>query len=338
MSDPDPAKRIPKSLNTDANALGSYTLTDLAVGLLPAVLVVLATRVLLPQGATVFGITADTLTLPLAAVGIILGATVVYLTPEYADTTDWLTTAADYLLADKRLSHETARRKPAVRRVHPDHDAIERRDGAVVGAVEIDPPTMGLATTAEWSRKADGFEDVLNTIVEFPLQLYSTTEPFPVDDHLRGYEQRLTDPDVESNPQLARLIEGYVDWYRTELQQRPTTIRRHYAIVTVTPEAVRFDDESVRQQLVAVPYLGHVVKAITGGRAVERRAEMFETLDARLRRVEAGFREIEGCSAERLATDDLAGLVREFWTGQQHSSDTNVSRRMAPIIGGGEPR
>jgi hypothetical protein len=55
MQDRNPAKRIPKSLGTDANLLGTYTLTDLAVGLLPGVIVVLVTQIVLPSSLRVGG-------------------------------------------------------------------------------------------------------------------------------------------------------------------------------------------------------------------------------------------------------------------------------------------
>ena len=58
----DPAKRIPKSLGTDTQFLGKYSLTDLAVAGLPGVLVVLVTQVVIPPSLTVRGIPVSALT------------------------------------------------------------------------------------------------------------------------------------------------------------------------------------------------------------------------------------------------------------------------------------
>jgi len=47
-------------------------------------------------------------------------------------------------------------------------------------------------------------------VLGFPIQVYTTTEPFPVESYLDQFESRRTDPDVQSNPRLARLLDEYV--------------------------------------------------------------------------------------------------------------------------------
>jgi hypothetical protein len=212
---------------------------------------------------------------------------------------------------------------------------VERTDGAFVGIIQVTPPPMALATDGEWATKADAFQEFLNTSVEFPIQLYSTTRPFPVDDYLAHYEARRNDADVRSNPQLATLIDEYISWYRTELEQRRMTIRDHYVIVPVTPDEVRFERRSVTQRLTRLPVVGVFLKATLAPRRDEERAAMFEAVDDRLRQLRTGLREINGCDAQRVSGSEAAELLASFWAGEQveyDDADRVVTNR--PVIGG----
>lgn len=157
MKESNPTKRIPKSLGTEAKLFGTYTLTDLAVALLPGVAVVLLFQVAVPSSLTVGSFRVQALTLPLAGVAILVGALFVYLTPSYTTALDWLSTFLSFQRQSDELSHEDAKEYTHLERVHPDRDAIERTDGALVGMAQVDPPTMALATDDEWAETAESF-------------------------------------------------------------------------------------------------------------------------------------------------------------------------------------
>ncbi|WP_336361619.1 hypothetical protein [Haladaptatus sp. ZSTT2] len=335
MSTHDPTKRIPKSLGTDAKLFGTYTLTDLAVALFPGVVVILLTQVLAPSSFSVFGYSIETFTLPLAAVAIAVGVIFVYLTPTYTTSLDWIGTFIGYQRSEKALTHDEAKEYTQLERVHPRAGAIERTDGTVIGMVQVDPPSMALATDDEWRQKAESFQDFLNTTVEFPIQIFSTTQAFPIEEYLGRYEARLTDPDVKANSRLGELIENYIDWYRQDLDQRRMTIRDHYLIVTVAPTDVQFERESLTQKLAALPLLGLFVRAAFAPRVEEQREAMFDTLDERLRRVETGLRGIEGCGARRISAEDATRLIGEFWAGgSREYGDMSRVLRTRPLVGG----
>jgi len=60
---------------------------------------------------------------------------------------------------------------------------------------------------------------------------------------------------------------------------------------------------------------------------------MFETLTERLRRVETGLREIEGCTATQVDVANATRLVGEFWTGEQFTYDNlSATVRTDPIV------
>ncbi|WP_436927663.1 hypothetical protein [Halosimplex amylolyticum] len=335
--DDDATKRIPKSLGTDTKLLGQYTMTDLAVALFPGVVTVLLLQVVLPANVTVRGYHLDSLTLPLAGVMIALGGIFVYLTPAYTTSADWVTSMLTFHRRSSQLDHEAAKEYTQIERVYPDRGAIERTDGAVIGMVQVIPPTMALATSEEWATKAEAFQDFLNTTVEFPIQIYSTTQPFPVDEHLAEYESRLDDPDVEANPRLEALIENYVQWYEAELDERRMTIRDHYVVVPVTPAEVQFDEASLAQKLADLPVLGLFVRELFAPRKAIERAALIEELDDRLSRVQSGLRSIDGCTAHRVDATEATRIVGEYWSDEsQNYGQLDQVLRTRGIVGGGQ--
>ncbi|MDT3435550.1 hypothetical protein [Haloarcula sp. 1CSR25-25] len=334
MVERTPAKRIPKSLGTETKLLGSYTLGDIGVALLPAVAVVLLTQLVVPSSTRVAGYTIQTLLLPVAAVAACLGTVFVYVTPAYTSSLDWLVTMVRFHTTATEEPHSEALEHHQLARVYPTHDAIERRDGAVIGLVRVSPPSMALATDEEWGAMADGFQDFLNTTVTFPIQIYSTTQPFPVETYLDHYRDRLDDPDVKANPQLRTLIERYIDWYERDLAARQMTIRDHYVVVTVTPEEVQFERESVLAKVSDLPVLGVFVRAVTAPPLAVQRRELFTELDDRLSRVQSGLRDLDGCEARIVDASDATQLIGEFWAGQTlEYGDFERTLRTRPLVG-----
>ena len=335
MHDNNPAKRVPKSLGTEPKLLGSYTLADAALALFPGVLVVLGAQLLGPSSLTVGGYAVRTLALPFAVLAIAGGALFVYLTPEYTSSLEWLGTFVGYRTSDRTLGHDAARGLTLVERIHPGSNAIERVDGAMLGLVQVDPPSMALATEAAWRRTAEGFEDFLNTTVAFPIQIYSTTRPFPVGEYLSHYEARLEDADVRANPRLAALIEHYLDWYERDLEDRRMTIRDHYVVVAVTPGEIQFEQESLVQRLADVPIAGVLVGAILRSSSEDERQALLDALDDRLSRVEGGLRELEGCNARVVDVHESVQLVAIFWESEAAEyGDMNRVIRTSPLVGG----
>lgn len=335
MSADDSTKRIPKSIGTETKLIGNYTLTDIAVGLLPGVLVLLAVQMGIPPNARAFGYSVQTLALPLVMLAMGFGGLFVYLTPEYTTSTVWLGSCLSFHRSSSDHDHAAAAEHTLLERVHPRRGALERTDGAFVGMVQVEPATMALATSEEWRSAAESFEGFLNTTVEFPLQIYSTTQEFPVEEYVSHYENRLSDPDVRANPKLEALVENYVEWYRSDLHERPMTIRDHYLIVAVAPSEVHFERESIGGKLTQLPVLGPLLDAVVAPPITHEHEAMFEALDDRLRRVENGVREIDGCAARRVEVDEMVELVSSFWsTGPVEYGDARQAVRTRPIAGG----
>ena len=334
MAERNPAKRIPKSLGTETKLLWSYTLGDTAVVLLPAVAVVLLAQLVVPSSMRIAGYTIQTLLLPTVGVAIGVGAVFVYVTPAYTSSLDWLVTMIRFHTTATEEPHSEALDHHQLKRVYPDANVIERQDGAVIGLVRVSPPSMALATDEEWASTAESFQSFLNTTVTFPIQIYSTTQPFPVETYLDHYRERLEDPDVKSNTQLRTLIERYIEWYEQDLAARQMTIRDHYVVITVSPEEVQFERESILAALTDVPLLGVFVRALTAPPPETQREALFTTLEDRLSRVQAGIRDMKGCEAMVVDASDGAQVISEFWAGQTlEYGDFEEALRTRPLVG-----
>jgi len=335
MQERNPTKRIPKSLGTDAKLLGRFTLSDVAVALVPGVVVVLCVQLFVPPGLTVAGYHLQSLTIPVAGVLVLFGALFVSLTPMYATSMEWAESILGFYSGSTDHPHDEAKQYTQVERIHPEAGAIERTDGAMVGMVQVIPPTMALATDEEWAAKTESFQNFLNTTVEFPIQIYSTTRDFPAEEYLAHYEARLDDPDVAANPQLEALVEHYIEWYADELAERRMTIRDHYVVVPVAPDEIQFEADGVLAGLADVPVFGGFVRAVYAPHREVERVALCDELDERLRRVRTGLREIEGCNATRVDVTDAVRIVGEFWDGgsQEYGDIDQVLRTNAFVRG-----
>ncbi len=333
----DPGKRIPKSLNTEANLIGSYTLTDAAVALTPGVIVVLGFQWLIPPGLGFslagYSFTLSMLTLPLAAVGVLLGGVFVLLTPSYTSSLGWLQAALGFHRGERELDFEMACGETRFERAHLHRNAIERQDGALIGLVEVSAPLLALATPSEWAAHTRAFADFCNTTLEYPIQIYSTTRAFDVDSYLSTYEDRLSDPDVLANPRLSSLIEGYIEWYETELASREMTIREHYVIVSVHPDSLTFESNSILQKAITLPLIGVFARVLTGARERNRSKETaFDVLDERCRTIASGLRGIEGTHTKRVDAETAVGLLSEFWGTHNHPRTEDGVLRETPLV------
>jgi hypothetical protein len=84
-----------------------------------------------------------------------------------------------------------------------------------------------------------------------------------------------------------------------------------------------------------VPVFGVFVEAVLAPRRTEERAALFDTVDDRVRQLQDGLREIDGCDAQRVSAAEAAELLASFWTGDAvayDDADRAVTTR--PVVGG----
>lgn len=329
-----PAATIPKANGTEATILGRFTLSDIGVGLAPAAFLVVGVQSLVPPGTSILGVDSGSVVFAGGCIGLFIGSLIVAATPAYSTSLDWLRSIWSFLTGTRKLDHHDSRRLSQVRQVDRSLNVIERWDGAFLGMVRVSPVSMALETIEGWERKSAQFTDFLNSSVDFPIQIYSTTRPFPIEASLNHYQERLQDDDVQQNPQLARLIREYNDWVELDLRQAPPTIRDHFVIVPVSPTEVVFEPDSVSERLAGVPLVGSLVEMVYGDSGVARRAAMASMLEQRLQSVEAGLRDIEGCTSSRLSAVETARVIGRYWNGEDiEGIPIDSALRASTIVG-----
>lgn len=328
----DTPARIPNAIGTGTKLFGRYTLTDIAVGLTPAVAIALAIKLLVPSNLSVAGVTVQSVALPLVGIGVALGGVIVLLSPSHTDSLTWLTSVGEYFSSTRKQGPTAARDVAQVRRIHPTKNAIERSDGALLGMLSVDPASMALATEAEWAQQANAFSEFLNTRVEFPVQIFSTTRAVSTADHLAPYRRRLESGELDAN--LAALTREYIEWFESDIQRRESTVRDHYVVVAVPPRSVQFDDEAINGKLANLPVVGFLLQLWSQDPKSALRERQATELQSRLRRLEAGIRSIDGCAARQLPLEDSVRLIARYWRPDDAADSVDVPETATPVIGG----
>jgi hypothetical protein len=306
----------------------------------------------------------DALVVPALLGGLVVSAAVVTAAPSHRTAWAWLRDVARYygrrprvtLLATADSDHdattggltdytpftpeESTQELTGIKQAWPGAGAIERADGAVEGFLAVHPANMDMAMSGDWQQVQETAAEFANTELDFPLTLHATTRSFPAGDLVAQLDDRLNDPDVEANPQLQALLEGYRERRPAELAD---TQQVHYYLgVTVQPAEVRQRRQAERtpgEQLARLPVIGMlaapVMRRQAGRSQREREAAMLERLDGRLRTVRSEFIEdVSGWSATRLSTLELFTLGAEFWTGTEYEDgDAETLLREEPAVG-----
>jgi len=357
MSINDPTRRIPKKLRESDEFWRGYTLDDLLVGATPFMVGVVLTAYILPARYRFIGYAVS-------IAGLLVGALAIYATPDHMKASEWVKTYFHYLRRPREVEHvrynfgsvreqtdfpesrfyelsERTQELTDVERIHKERDAVERSDGAFVGAVRVEPANMALATDRKWEENVSAFADFFNNSVEWPVQMYSTTSKFPIKKYLRRRERRLDDDDVVGNPIFRRIIEEWLDWYPRELETRGTNLREHYIIVPVRRQDVTedTDTEGVTDALSDVPVVGSFVDALSSDGMLpeeEIEARALGELDERLSMVKnEGIQKLDGCRAHRVEAAGLVSILSEFWEGERAEyANAAALVRENPVIAG----
>lgn len=306
-----------------------------------------------PVGGLLLGASTgiDLLGIGLLLIGFLTAIVAVYAAPPQLTAWEWLRNVNRYVFKRPRVTYsyrtdqanesteggvieytpftieESTQELTNVERAWPGAAAIERSDGTMEAYIELEPSNMDFAMSDDWMKVQRQAEAFANNELDFPITLYATTKSFPADQLVEQLDNRLDDPDVESNPVFQELLEEYRD-------QRPDDLadarQLHYYLgVEVDRMAVyhRYEEElTPGEKLTRFPGIGFLFNPFVKRREdfseAELRAAMFEKLDDRIRTMRSEFIEkVPGWSARRLSTVELFVLNTEFWNGEEYSED-----------------
>jgi hypothetical protein len=299
--------------------------------------------------AAVAGLPSDYQVLGWTFLGVLLAASlvVVYLTPDDREPLGWLRAIGRFKRRPKRLTqhaeNETERTQTLtqIERTLPICGAVKRRDGTLVGLVEVEGADMALAEMEAWSAAGSGFEDLADAL-DGAFEVFSPARTVEPGRLAKGYVGRELDEDVRENPTLSALIETYQRELPREFRERGTAVRRFYVVVWVTEDEVRRQDHGALAARADLPIIGGLIRRVGLARREATDAEI-ETrqksiLSARKRAVENGVASIEGCSAAPVDAEHFAAVLTEYWTGVRTDHDGKPAPKTSlPVVTTGEP-
>lgn len=219
-------------------------------------------------------------------------------------------------------------------------NSITRLDGAVVGAVKIDPANMALENQDSWAQAVSSFANYANTTFDFKTQLYITGREIRAEDHTGHLTDRLNDKDVRDRPVLGQLMERFIDWYTARLDAQGAHTREYYIIVPVTDDDVKSPEEtgdSVIDYLATVPVVGTAFEKLqtrqndmTDG---QRERLKQQKLDARLDEIRRGANNLFGCRGGVVDTHRFAQILKEYWScGTEDYGDMEQALGTLPVV------
>ncbi|WP_115864242.1 VirB4 family type IV secretion system protein [Halorussus litoreus] len=317
------ARRIHQSLGGTTAFFRGYTLGELML-FVGVAFVTLIGVALVPA----------TFTIPLLGFGIMLSLLLGLLhkvKPSYLWLTEWLAARLGWAVKNKGYTHgednSEVRYLTRVGQIFP--HAIERSDGALVGAMKVEPANMALEDDEAWAKAVESLSEFVNSTVDFPAKFYITSRELDQDDAVREHQQRLGDADVRSRPVLKRLLEEYITTNTNQngdIDSESTTIREYYVITAVRDADIEQLDEtgdSVLAYLGTVPIFGRVVGRFQSDSLSEAERDRLkeDKLESRLGQIRRGGSSLYRCSVSPVDAYDLARVTKEYWTGRTEEYD-----------------
>jgi hypothetical protein len=318
----------------------------------------------LPVALLITGILADSVLVGIGsgAVAFVFCAGIVFVTPSYMTSMQYLRALREYLRRPKELLYtsnpdmdpdsyferieeeQTTTELTHVQRYY-DRGVIEREDGKLLAAVRLEPQSMDFAQGDEWAAVTRTTEEFANNALDFDCQFYVTSRRFPVESYTNELEARLEDEDIASLPMMRATLKELIQERPKELEEANLAPLHFYAIVSVGEGEVVTDttaDTSALEKLSNIGGLGIAFSIFASMRdnldELHTRARMLRKLDERVSTLENGLvRNIEGYDSSRVSTAEWVLTLEDYWKSQ--TMDFNQFEGVAdsaPIVGGNE--
>lgn len=335
-----------------------YTAMDAAAVFGPTVMLITIARLLSGR----FGLPDLLGPAYLVGIGVLLvWGTIIYVLPSWETPMDFVKYTYDFIMTPDTYEHvehnydsarEQKHESPAKwwhteTRTQDLHridefplggDVVRRRDGYLVGAIEVSSSNMTLAGRDKWSQNVDIFEDFLENSLDFDFTIYSPTRRFKKGEYVERHRDRLSDEDVRTNSVLEAVCADYSDWLDVKLGGSSTSTRRNFVLVAVGKHEVRYleDEETLTKNLSNIPVLGRLTKRFDDEADVDDdtlRDRQLVEVDRRLTSIEQScISELAGCSASRVTDGGLAELIYSHWEGEEFEGDMDELLRRYPVV------
>lgn len=218
--------------------------------------------------------------------------------------------------------------------------AVQRDDGALLGAVRITPAPMATKDEETWQKTVDSLARTLAAEVDYPAQWFNPMRSVDYESRRRKYLKRAKELRQQGRLHrknkyhiLSDICEERAETVGT--LQETTMVREYYFIVAVEPEeaVVSIDDD---EGLSSLPVIGN---AITHDRLAEQQGsekhvrDLLDTLKSRVESVAQAIRTLEGVKTQPVSSTEFAKVLADYYRGEDiHSyADFNSLIREAPV-------
>lgn len=332
----DETRHIHDTLGGDQEFLRGLTAKDIMLMFGPFVIL------LFPLGLP---FTPSTLTIPIFGLAIAtlpLMGLLYKTTPAHLTLSESLQSKISWLIKKKTYRLGTRSLDESLYTTQIDEvreNSIHRTDGAVVGAVKINPANMALENQDSWTQAVSSFANYANSTFEFKTQLYITGREIHADDHTTHLKDRLDDKDVRDRPVLQQLTERFINWYTGRLDTQGAHTREYYIIVPVTDNDIKTPDEadtSVIDVLSDAPFIGNLFNRVqtrqTDMTDAQQERLKQQKLDSRLDEVRRGANNLYGCRGTVVDSYYFAQILKEYWScGTEDYGDIKQALGTLPI-------
>ncbi|WP_129113856.1 VirB4 family type IV secretion system protein [Halegenticoccus tardaugens] len=223
--------------------------------------------------------------------------------------------------------------------------AVERDDGALIGAVRITPANMSLKEEDEWQRQVDRLARVLASTVEYPAQWYNPMRSVDFSDRRARFKHRERDlleaatDATDADSELSRRLLADVAGERAAvigLHQDTTMQREHYFLVAVEPKEAVTTVSSDGGGIANVPGVGAIVewRKLRKQRGdPEHVRELLDELQRRVEDVATSVQSLEGIKATPLSSTEFSRVLANYYRTDDvyEFADFSATVRESPV-------
>lgn len=339
-------RKIPKNVGgtdtllDDAPLVGTVEFYDGFFAFGPGIITLIVSQNLLPP-------TYGTFSLILSGFVTLLGVSLLFVKPTYLSLSEWIKLLFDFRQRNKEYEknivtdggvqitdidltpENDTRTLLNLKKIHPQHNAVEREDGVMVGAVKFTGANLDTSEPEEWDGMIAALANYYNNELRRPIQLYLPMRRFDPTEKVQMYDEVGQSDTYSDNPLFKRYIEDRKAWLATIGMS--SFVREYYAIVSVSRLDIfekSLEKEGGVDSLSKLPGgellegLSSSVKGL-GGMMSKReiKARQLRELERQLTDLSNGMAIGETNHGHVVDGDTLGVLLKEFWEGETISSD-----------------
>jgi len=214
-----------------------------------------------------------------------------------------------------------------IKKFHPHHNALERPDGTVVGALQVHGNNLSLAMGEERTGAITELAGFVNNELEDigKIQLYLPLKQFDASLQINNFSKRIDDEDVKNN----KIMQLYIDDRIQEVSSYEGMLyREYYVLVELTSTDYKKVEMGASEKIERLRRVSDIlaeiwleISASTGLTDEEFKGEQLEQLTENMSRMKSAIERMTNNNVERLSANELTSLNAEEWRNINTTQD-----------------